>query len=451
MHAPSGVSERIALGRCNAVVGLQWGDEGKGKYVDLLAGSHDAVVRYNGGANAGHSVVVGGERFSLHLVPSGILSPGRLSVIANGVVVDPETLIAELDGLRGRGVDTSGLVLSDRAHLVMPYHKVEDALREELLRTMRQGGPEEGRLTEIGTTRRGIGPAYADKVLRTAAIRTGDLLRPEVLRERLELACWAKSAMLAPLGDPGSPTRFDAKELAAKASSWGSRLAPMMRDTTCLLHSLLAQGRRVLFEGANGTLLDVDHGTYPFVTASSTGVGGIGPGAGIPPRALETVIGVVKAYSTRVGGGPMPTELHDPRAQYIRERGREYGTTTGRPRRVGWLDLVAVRYACMINGVSMLAVTLLDVLAGLDELEVCTHHEIDGERTDRFIPDATDLARARPVYARLPGFKADLGGVRQLSDLPAEARRYLDLVQEATQVRVGLVSVGPGREQTIVA
>jgi adenylosuccinate synthase len=450
MHATPGINERIPLGRCNAVIGLQWGDEGKGKYVDLLAGSHDAVVRYNGGANAGHSVVVAGERFSLHLVPSGILSRGCLAVIANGVVVDPDVLIAEIDGLTARGVDTSGLVVSDRAHLVMPYHKAEDALREELLKAQRQAASDEGLLAEIGTTRRGIGPAYADKVQRATAVRVGDLRRPDVLRERLELACWAKSATLSPLGEPGNPARFDAGELAAKASAWGARLAPLMRDTVYLLHSMLTQGKRVLFEGANGTLLDVDHGTYPFVTASSTGVGGIAPGAGVPPGALETVVGVVKSYSTRVGGGPMPTELHDQRAHYIRERGREYGTTTGRPRRIGWLDLVAVRYACMINGVSTLALTLLDVLAGLDELEVCTHYEIDGERTDRFIPDATDLARVRPVYVRLPGFWADVSGLKRLADLPAEARRYLDLVHESVGVPVGLVSVGPGREQTII-
>lgn len=441
----------LALGKCNAVVGLQWGDEGKGKYVDLLAAEHDAVVRYNGGANAGHSVVVAGERFSLHLIPSGILSKGCLAVIANGVVVDPDTLIAEIDGLNARGVDTSGLVLSDRAHVVMPYHKSEDSLREDLLKSQRQIADESG-LAEIGTTRRGIGPAYADKVHRTTAVRACDLLRPAQLRERLELVCWAKSATLSPLGDPGqpSPARFDPSELAAKAAGWGARLGPLIKDTTYLLHALLADGKRVLFEGANGTLLDVDHGTYPFVTSSSTGVGGIAPGSGVPPTALNTVIGVMKSYSTRVGGGPMPTELHDDRATYIRERGREYGTTTGRPRRVGWLDLVAVRYACMVNGASMLAVTLLDVLAGMEGLEVCTHYELDGGRTDRFIPDAADLARARPIYQRLTGFAQDITGARRLGDLPTEARRYLDFVQESVGVRVGLVSVGPGREQTIV-
>ncbi|MBM4109564.1 MAG: adenylosuccinate synthase [Phycisphaerae bacterium] len=441
----------LALGRCNAVIGLQWGDEGKGKYVDLLASEHDAVVRFNGGANAGHSVVVGGERFSLHLIPSGILTKGRLAVIGNGVVVDPDTLIGEVDGLAARGVDVSGLVVSDRAHVVMPYHKSEDSLREELLKSQRQVA-EEGGLVEIGTTRRGIGPAYADKVHRTTAVRACDLLRPAQLRERLELVCWAKSATLSPLGEPDQPpsARFDPSELAARAAGWGARLGPMIQDTAYLLHGLLADGKRVLFEGANGTLLDVDHGTYPFVTSSSTGVGGIASGSGVPPSALNSVVGVMKSYSTRVGGGPMPTELHDDRAQYIRERGREYGTTTGRPRRVGWLDLVGVRYACMINGVSTLAVTLLDVLAGMDGLEVCTHYEFEGGRTDRFIPDAADLARARPVYERLPGFSADITGVRRLADLPREARRYLDFVQEAVGVRAGLVSVGPGREQTIV-
>jgi len=437
-----------------AVIGLQWGDEGKGKAVDLLAKDHDAVVRFNGGANAGHSLVVNGTRFSVHLLPSGILYPGKLSVIANGVVVDPEKLLAEIDAIAAKGIDTSGLVLSDRAHIVAPYHKAEDELREELLRAtaMPAPGSAGGGGGEIGTTKRGIGPAYADKVQRSTAIRAADLLRGDVLRQKLRMACAFKNDALAGMarvaGKPFTP--FDPGALAAAMLAQGQRLAPMIRDTTYLLHDLLSQGKRILFEGANATLLDVDHGTFPFVTSSSCGAFGIGPGAGVPERCLSSVLGVMKAYSTRVGRGPLPTELHDETGERIRQRGREFGTTTGRPRRVGWLDLVAVRYSAMVNGATGLVLTLLDVLDGVPELKVCTAYRVGGKTTDRLTPDGHALLGAEPVYTTLPGFHADLSGVRRRADLPEGARRYVDFIEEFVGVPVALIGVGPGREQTIV-
>jgi adenylosuccinate synthase len=420
---------------CTAVVGLQWGDEGKGKAVDLLAARHDAVVRYNGGANAGHSVVVQGQRFSLHLVPSGILYPGKAAVIGNGVVVDPEKLIEEIDGLGKRGVDTSGLVVSDRAHVVAPYHKAEDEAREDVLKNSGDVAH------ELGTTRRGIGPCYADKVHRSAAIRIGDLLRPDVLRFKVGLARAFRAS--SPLG------KFDERELVARMEAWGQRLSGSITDTAYYLHVLLDQGKSLLFEGANATLLDVDHGTYPFVTASSCGVLGVGVGTGVSERRLGQVFGVMKAYSTRVGKGPLPTELKDAIGDSIRERGNEYGTTTRRPRRVGWLDLVAVKYSAMLNEPTGLVVTLLDVLSGIDQLKVCTAYRLGGTTTDRFLPDSTELERAEPVYTGMPGFAGDLSGIRRRADLPDAARRYLDFIEEFVGVPIALIGVGPGREQTI--
>jgi adenylosuccinate synthase len=431
------------LRNSTAIVGLQWGDEGKGKLVDLLAREHDAVVRYNGGANAGHSVVVNNQRYKLHLVPSGILYPGKLAVIGNGVVVDPETLLKELEGLAQSGVDTGGLVISTHAHAVLPYHKAEDELREEMLRR----GPDHGAAqTEIGTTRRGIGPAYADKIQRAGAVRVGDLLRPDILNKRVGVACAVKNPLFAASGKP----IFEPSVVAEGALAAGQKLRPMIRDTTYLLHDLLGEGKRLLFEGANGTLLDVDHGTYPFVTGSNTGATGIHAGSGVPTANLGRVLGIMKAYSTRVGSGPMPTELFDEKGSRIRERGREYGTTTGRPRRVGWLDLVAVRYAAMVNGITGIAMTLLDVLAGFEHLPVCTQYEIRGERTERFPADAEDLASAKPIYQVLPGFPEEISEARRLADLPAGARKYIEFIENKTGVRIDIVSVGPGREQTIL-
>lgn len=437
--------------RSTAVVGLQWGDEGKGKAVDLLARDHDAVIRFNGGANAGHSLVVGGQRFSVHLLPSGILYPGKRSVIGCGVVVDLEKLLQEVDAFAAKGIDTSGLVVSDRAHVVCPYHKVEDELREELLRASVPAAPGSGG-GEIGTTKRGIGPAYADKVQRSAAVRVGDVLRPEVLRRKLAVACAFKNDALAGMARAAGRefVPFDPEAVAADLERHGRRLAPMIADTTYLLHDLVRSGGRLLFEGANATLLDVDHGTFPFVTASSCAVSGIAAGTGVSERCLGRVLGVMKAYSTRVGRGPLPTELLDETGERIRQRGREFGTTTGRPRRVGWLDLVAVRYSAMVNGCTGLVLTLLDVLEGLPELRVCTAYEVGGKRTQRMLPDGHALMEARPVYEVLPGFTGDISGVRRREDLPAAARSYVEFVERFVGVPIELIGVGPGREQTIV-
>ncbi|MBX3359979.1 MAG: adenylosuccinate synthase [Phycisphaeraceae bacterium] len=437
-------------GSCTAVVGLQWGDEGKGKVVDLLAEGHDATVRYNGGANAGHSVVVGGERYALHLIPSGILAKGKLAVVGNGVVVDPEKLIEEIDGLERRNVDVSGLVISNRAHVVLDYHKIEDALREDLLAAAKgknASGKDSGP-GQIGTTRRGIGPAYAEKINRATALRIGDLLKPDVVRERIALACGVKNAMLQ--GISGSYTPLNPSDIAERAIECGKRLSPRIRDTTYLLHDLLGEGKRLLFEGANATLLDVDHGTFPFVTSSSCAVSGIGPGTGVPPSRLSRIIGVAKAYSTRVGAGPMPTELFDAVGEGIRTRGREFGTTTGRPRRVGWLDLVALRYSVMINGVDEIALTLLDVLPGVERPRVCIAYRIGESKTDRFIPDGATLTTVEPVYQDLQPIEQGLAACRTFDDLPQNARAYIECVERFVGAQVTIVGVGPGREQTLV-
>ncbi|MDX2117574.1 MAG: adenylosuccinate synthase [Planctomycetota bacterium] len=437
--------------QCSAVVGLQWGDEGKGKVVDLLAAQHDAVVRFNGGANAGHSVVVQGQRYSLHLIPSGILYPSKLAVVGNGVVVDPAALINEIDALTSRGISTGGLLISDRAHVVMPYHKAEDQLREALLGKVRTEAEGAGSVAEIGTTKRGIGPAYSDKVQRAAAIRIGDLLRPDVLKEKIGIAIATKAPLFREMS--GLADVKDALNEAALlefALAAGERLRPSITDTTYLLHGLLNSGKRMLFESANGTLLDVDHGTFPFVTGSSVAVAGIGTGAGIPVQRLGRTVGVMKAYTTRVGGGPMPTELTDATAHRIRERGREYGTTTGRPRRVGWLDLVALKYAAMLNGITSVSLMMLDVLAGFETIKVCTAYEVRGKRTERFIADAHDLAKATPIFTELPGYGDEVSAARRRDELPDNCRRYIDFIEKSLGVPAMLLSVGPDREQTIL-
>jgi adenylosuccinate synthase len=434
-------------GRGVAVVGLQWGDEGKGKVIDAIAPRFQAVVRYNGGANAGHSIVFGGKRHSVHLIPSGVFNKGSRPVIANGVVIDPFTLVREIDALAGAGADLTRLSISDRAHLVMPYHQAEDASREVMLDDPAKQGPSKPTSGAIGTTRRGIGPAYAEKAARSTAIRAGDLLRTELLRERLELVCAFKAGGNTIVNAP--PEALNAAELAQRLGEVAGRLGPQLDDTTYLLHDMLRRGEHVLFEGANATLLDVDHGTFPFVTSSSTTALGIPAGTGVPGSAINAVIGVVKAYGTRVGAGPFPTELHDDTGARIRERGNEFGTTTGRPRRCGWLDLVAVRYAAMVNGVHALAIMLLDVLAGFDELKVCTAYELGGVRTDRFPPDAADLSRAKPVYETLEGFAEEVSGARTMDDLPTPARGYLEFIEAYVGVPIRLVSVGADREQTV--
>ncbi len=434
----------------SAVVGLQWGDEGKGKLVDLLASEFDAVVRYNGGANAGHSVVVGGQRYALHLVPSGILSPGVLAVVGNGVVIDPERILEEIKTLSDRGVDTSNMVISDRAHVVMPYHKAEDALREELLAPAANTASSQTKqvISAIGTTRRGIGPAYADKVQRATAIRVGDLLNPEILASKLEMICTLKNAVFSAL-HPAKPEYFDASELTEQMAAFGEQLRPMICDTAYLLDDLRTQGKSILFEGANATMLDVDHGTFPYVTSSNASSLGIGPGSGVPPQAVTRIIGVVKAYCTRVGGGPMPTELFDAVGDDIRTRGREFGTTTGRPRRVGWLDLVALKYAAMISGATELCITLLDVLSGESQLKLATGYTMPDGVTDRFIADGIRLGQAVPVYEIMDGFSEDITGARTFDELPPNARAYIERIESFVGVPVRTVSVGPDREQTI--
>ena len=440
-------SSDASMPRHTAVVGLQWGDEGKGKLVDLLAPEHDCIVRYNGGANAGHTVVVGDERYALHLVPSGILFPGCTCVIGNGVVVDPGKLLEEIDGLRARGIEVGdNLRISSRAHVVMPYHKALDGALEEFM----AGGGRDA----IGTTRRGIGPAYADKVFRSTAIRVGDLLHRDRLETRLDMICRLRSAQLRSLGadEAEIAAAVDQARLLDDAAAWADRLAPHICDTTWLLHDALAAGERLLFEGANACLLDVDHGTYPFVTSSNCSTLGIPAGTGVPLGRIDRVLGIMKAYSTRVGGGPFPTELRDETGDRIRERGREYGTTTGRPRRCGWLDLVAVRYTAMVCGVTGIACTLFDVLGGFDEVRLCTGYRLpDGTVTDRFPPDALDLAEVEPVYETFEGWPDPEVRPADRSDLPDAARRYLDRIEQVVGVPIEIVSIGPERSEVLVA
>ncbi len=429
-----------------AVVGLQWGDEGKGKIVDLLTARHDVIVRYNGGANAGHTVVVGDQRYALHLIPSGILNANKLSVIANGVVVDPEKLIEEIDTLQQRGINVGdNLRISNRAHVVMPYHKEHDAALE---RAFAGSTPGKGGDFSIGTTKRGIGPAYADKVHRSTSIRMGDLLDKELLQRKLRSICAIRTLELKALGVNAPP--LDPEELTNRFTAIGTRLAPHITDTTYLLHDCLNDGRSILFEGANACLLDIDHGTFPYVTSSNCSTLGIPPGTGVPGKHVQRVLGIMKAYATRVGAGPFPTELDDAIGERIRERGREYGTTTGRPRRCGWLDLVAIRYSVMVCGTTSLACMLLDVLSGFDELKLCTGYRLpDGSVTDRFFPDAQQLARVEPVYETVPGWSEELDGMTERGELPANAQRYLERIEQIVGVPIEIVSVGPERSQTL--
>ena len=433
--------------RHTAVVGLQWGDEGKGKIVDLLTARHDVIVRYNGGANAGHTVVVGDQRYALHLIPAGILYPDKLCVIANGVVVDPRVLFEEIHALRSRGIEVGdNLRVSDRAHVVMPYHMEHDAALERVL-SGKSGG---GRNLSIGTTRRGIGPAYADKVHRSTAIRIGDLLDADRLKRKLDVICTIRTAELAALGVIAPP--LDPDELTREYADYGRQIRPIVTDTVYLLHDFLREGRRILFEGANACLLDIDHGTYPYVTSSNCSTLGIPAGTGVPGRHLRRVLGTMKAYTSRVGEGPFPTELLNELGDRIRERGHEYGTTTNRPRRCGWLDLVAVRYSAMICGVTGLACMLLDVLSGFEELKLCTGYRMpDGSETDRFIPDAERLAEVEAIYETLPGWPDELDDPTDRATLPVEARRYLDRIEQYVGVPIEIVSVGPERTQTLEA
>ncbi|MDX6640198.1 MAG: adenylosuccinate synthase [Solirubrobacteraceae bacterium] len=417
------------------IVGAQWGDEGKGKITDLLAEQAEAVVRFQGGNNAGHTIVRDGEIFKFHLVPSGILYPGKFCLIGNGVVVDPKVLGEELDGLRARGMDVSGLKLSANAHLIMPYHRLLDEAGEARL----------GKL-EIGTTRRGIGPCYSDKALRLG-IRVQDLLDGKILKKKIMAALEPKKLTLRPYErDP----RLDLQSMTEEYLTYGHRLEQHIADTTSLTHRLLDEGRPVLFEGAQGTLLDIDHGTYPFVTSSNPVAGAACVGAGVGPTDIDEVWGVTKAYATRVGAGPFPTELDDEIGEGLRQKGGEFGTTTGRPRRTGWLDLVALRYAARVNGLSHLAVTKLDVLTGQERIRVATRYRGEDEAVFETYPyHQSVLHHATGDYEELPGWSEDITECRSESDLPQAAREYLEFIAEFTGVPVALIGVGPGREQVI--
>jgi adenylosuccinate synthase len=417
------------------IVGAQWGDEGKGKLTDLLAEQADVVVRFQGGNNAGHTIVRDGDEFKFHLIPSGILYPGKACVVGNGVVIDPGVLIGEYDGLRRRGIDPSGLRISANAHLIMPYHVMLDTAGEARL----------GKL-EIGTTKRGIGPCYADKAARLG-IRVQDLLDAKILRKKIMAALEPKQQMLRPFArDP----RLDLHAMTEEYLRYGHRLEPFIADTAHLCWEALDAGRTVIFEGAQGTLLDLDHGTYPFVTSSNPIAGAACVGAGVGPADIDEVWGVAKAYTTRVGAGPFPTELDDELGAHLRARGGERGTTTGRDRRTGWLDLVALRYAARLNRLSALAITKLDVLSGIDPLRVAVRYRSsEGARLDELPYHQSVLHAAEAEYEELPGFDDELGACRSEGDLPREARDYLDFVAERIGVPIRLVGVGPGRDQVI--
>jgi adenylosuccinate synthase len=417
------------------IVGAQWGDEGKGKVTDLLAERADLVIRFQGGNNAGHTIVRDGEEFKFHLIPSGILYPGLNCAVGNGVTVDPRVLLDELEGLKRRNIDVSGLHVSANAHVIMPYHVLLDQAGEARLGKLR-----------IGTTRRGIGPCYADKASRLG-IRVQDLLDEKILRKKIMAALDPKRHALRPHAkDPA----LDLHAMTEEYVTYGHRLEPYISDTAKLCYETLREGKTVVFEGAQGTLLDTDHGTYPFVTSSNPVAGAACVGAGVGPTEIDEVWGVAKAYATRVGAGPFTTELDDETGRHMLERGHEYGTTTGRQRRCGWLDLVALRYASRINGLTSLVITKLDVLAGIEPLQVCTRYRHpDGAIFDDFPYHQSILHAAEPVYEELPGFEEDLGSCRSPSDLPAAARRYLDFVSEFVGVPVELVGVGPGRDQVI--
>ena len=417
------------------VIGTQWGDEGKGKIVDHLAEQADVVVRYSGGSNAGHTVVVNDKSYKLQLLPSGILYKGKTCVVGNGVVVAPESIIKEIRGMQERGIDVSGLRISDRAHVVMPYHKKLDALQEEALGD-----------AKIGTTKNGIGPCYMDKAARVG-IRMTDLMDAEVFEKKLARNMAEKNKLFTAVygAEP-----LDYETVLNEYKEYAKILAPYVTDTATLLHQTIARGEKILFEGAQATFLDLDHGTYPFVTSSNPVAGGVCTGAGIGPKAINTVVGVVKAYSTRVGEGPFPTELLDETGDKIRERGHEYGTVTGRPRRCGWLDARVVRYAAMLNSLDYLAITRLDILDELPSLKICVGYRYHGRLLDEIPASLKVLADVEPVYEELPGWQQDISGIRKYEELPLNARRYVERLSEVTGVAIGVVSVGPGRDQTIL-
>jgi adenylosuccinate synthase len=419
------------------IVGTQWGDEGKGKIVDLLSSRADVVVRFQGGNNAGHTLKVGDEQVIVHLIPSGILYPDTLNIVGNGVVVDPGVLLQEKEELRKRGYfkEDKQLIVSERAHVIMPYHRIIDQGREELL----------GK-GKIGTTGRGIGPAYEDKASRMG-IRMGDLLRPDRLRGRIRKVLEEKNCLIEHLFNR---EKLNPDQVAEQYLEFGKRLEPHINDATQVLQNRLAEGSRVLFEGAQGTLLDIDHGTYPFVTSSNVVVGNVICGSGAGPRGLQNIWGLVKAYSTRVGEGGFPTELTDDLGAEIRRIGGEYGATTGRPRRCGWLDLVVVNHSARLNGLTGIALTKMDVLTGISPLKICVGYILDGKPLDKVPADVDDLRRVVPRYRELRGWSEPLDSCRSFDDLPKNARDYVETIEHLTGVPVAVVSVGPAREQSIL-
>ncbi|WP_037306069.1 adenylosuccinate synthase [Amycolatopsis orientalis] len=418
------------------LIGAQWGDEGKGKATDLLGDRVQWIVRYQGGNNAGHTVVLpDGQNFALHLIPSGILTPGVTNVIGNGVVIDPAVLLDELAGLEERDVDTSKLLISADAHLIMPYHVAIDKVTERYLGSRK-----------IGTTGRGIGPCYQDKIARVG-VRVQDLLDEKIFRQKVESALEFKNQVLVKVYNRKA---LDADQVADEVLAAGEKFAHRIADTRLQLNQALERGETVLLEGSQGTLLDVDHGTYPFVTSSNPTSGGASAGSGIGPGKITTVLGILKAYTTRVGSGPFPTELDDESGEYLRKQGGEFGVTTGRSRRTGWFDAVIARYAVRVNGITDYFLTKLDVLSGLEKVPVCVGYEVDGFRTYDMPMTQTDVHHALPIYEELPGWFEDISGCRTFEELPANARAYVERLEELSGARISAIGVGPGREQTIV-
>jgi len=420
----------------SCVIGLQWGDEGKGKVVDILAENSDIIVRYGGGANAGHTVIVGDERFALHILPSGSVRPDKTCVITSAVVVDPEVLIKGIETLGEKNISLTGrLLISENAHVVLDYHKQEDRLREEAL----------GK-NKIGTTARGIGPCYADKVGRSYAVRVGDFRDLDSLKAKLRNIVEYKNKLFGALygAEP-----ISADDIFEKCTAYAEAITPFITDTTEFLHDSIAQGKSILFEGAQGSLLDIDHGTFPFVTSSNSSPLGMPSGSGVPAKMVEKFVGVAKAYSTRVGAGPFPSEQDNDIGQYIRDKGHEYGTTTGRPRRCGWFDAVAVSYSVTIGAIDSIALMHLDTLAGLKELNVCRAYKIEGEERTFFPANTTRLAKAEPVYETLGGWHEDITAVRDFNDLPANARDYVCRLEELTKTPITMIGIGPKRDQII--
>ena len=416
------------------LVGAQWGDEGKGKATDLLGRKIDYVVKFNGGNNAGHTIVINGEKYALHLLPSGILTPGCTPVIGNGVVIDLAVLFEEIDALNARGIDTSRLVVSANAHLIASYNRVLDKVTERFLGSRR-----------IGTTGRGIGPTYADKMARVG-IRVQDVFDESILRQKVEAALDVKNQMLVKIYNRRA---VEVDDVLNEFKKYADRLRPMVVDAGLLLSTALDQGKTVVFEAGQATLLDVDHGTYPFVTSSSATSAGACIGTGVPPTRIDRVIAILKAYTTRVGEGPFPTELLDDKGEFLRKTGAEYGTTTGRPRRCGWIDTVVGRYATRINGVTDYVVTKLDILTGLDELPVCVAYDVGGVRHDEMPMSQSDFHHATPIYENLPGWSEDISTCRSFEELPANARGYILRVEELIGARVSTIGVGPGRDEII--